>query len=980
MLSPVFPCYPAPIRSVVRECARVFGPRSASVLLFAACLSFATAQTPSPSGTLIPGGGPYPLVSNGPATTVSGDFNGDGKPDVAIYNLVDQSIEVYLGDGAGGFLQPPHKLNLSQPVVGIAAADLNHDGKTDLVVITQLNPTVTLLSELSDGSGNFMAAFSRNIPAPPGTQVPVPPCCTPFIADFNGDGNPDVVMGSSGSAVLLGDGTGGFVLAPSLNLFYQLLAVADFNGDGLTDLLVYDASSHLGYSFILLSDGKGGFRQASPGEPIGGSIAVAGDLNGDGFVDLVSFTESTIEILLGDGKGNFTYLPQSEIDTTVGEMSFADLNGDGILDMLIPAEGGMGGIIQVFLGNGDGTFSSDNVFPVDSNPQQGIVVDLNGDGKADVVFPSLSKLNVLLGAIAPTTFSITTSVPYGGPLTTLRVSAQVTNSPGFATPQGYIQFSADGAVIGRVRAVNGQAEIIQDFPVGTHSLAAAYEGDSRTLPSASAPLSATVTTAARQPQKITFTAPSTATFGLVGLTAYGAESGNPIVMSVLSGPGRIVIQSSGPAGGSPALLTTATGTITIEADLDGNATYAPATPVTRTIVITQASQTIQISPTLPLFNQSVYLDPPIPLQFTASSGLPVVAAVQSGPGVVTNNVLTIQGAGTIVLEATQAGNANYLAAPPFLYTLTVVQASQTITFAPHPFLLPTGTPFAVEASASSGLPVTLSVAGPGQLSGNLLTINGSGGIVTVTATQAGTANLLSAMATTQFSGVSPNQPRIDTVSNGAIGAISEVSGFLFSGETAVGTADSSLPLAGVAASIQDSTGKQTAASLYYVSPTQIDLVIPEGLTPDNSTQATLSIVTSSGQTITNLFWLRLLGPEVYSTGLATRVAPDGSSETFPFLACTSTPCTPAPIGLGPVGTKVYLMFYGTGFRHLSALQNVSATLGGVPAAVISAGAQSPHPGLDQITVLVDPFTGPRLVDFQMLIDNSISNTVQVQFE
>ena len=186
-----------------------------------------------------------------------------------------------------------------------------------------------------------------------------------------------------------------------------------------------------------------------------------------------------------------------------------------------------------------------------------------------------------------------------------------------------------------------------------------------------------------------------------------------------------------------------------------------------------------------------------------------------------------------------------------------------------------------------------------------------------------------------------------------------------------------------------SNGQQFPADLYYVSPTQINLIIPPGV-PFTDT-ITITVKSSAGSaSLTQAFFFGIVSPGIFTAdgsgsgvpaGFAITVNPDGSSSTAPLFQCTANPliCTPVPISLEGPGTKVYLSLYATGVRGLSKLANASATVGGVPAQVVYAGSQGSFPALDQVNLLVDPYTGPRLVDVQFYVDGHTSNVVKVQF-
>lgn len=247
-------------------------------------------------------------------------------------------------------------------------------------------------------------------------------------------------------------------------------------------------------------------------------------------------------------------------------------------------------------------------------------------------------------------------------------------------------------------------------------------------------------------QGITFTAPATpVSYGVTPITivATGGASGNPVVFSVLSGPGTV---------SGNVLTVTGVGTIVVAADQAGNSTYSAAPEVTRSVVVNQASQTIDF--TAPASPQS-YGASPIGLSATANSGLTPTFSIISGPGSISGNTLTMTGEGTIVIAANQAGNANYAAAPQVEQSVVVSLPGQTISFT-APLTEPYGAaPITLTATATSSLTVTFSVlSGPATLSGSTLTFTGAGTVI-VAANQAGNSSYSAASQVTQTITVEP---------------------------------------------------------------------------------------------------------------------------------------------------------------------------------------------------------------------------------
>ena len=247
-------------------------------------------------------GNPFTVVGGQVSGLVMGDFNGDGKPDLATESSLDGTVTVLLGDGTGGFTAVPGgPLKVGAKPQGLAVGDFNRDGWPDLAVAHDFSSNLTLL--LGTGAGRFATA--------PGSPFTVGSRPLPLaVGDFNGDGRLDLAVGNFGGdsvTVLLGNGAGGFTAAPgspfTVGKNPGSLAVADFNGDGKLDLAAGGDPV-----VVLLGDGAGGFT-ASPGSPLRmgtrlNSVAV-GDFNGDGKPDLAiaNFEDSTVTVLLNSFSG-----------------------------------------------------------------------------------------------------------------------------------------------------------------------------------------------------------------------------------------------------------------------------------------------------------------------------------------------------------------------------------------------------------------------------------------------------------------------------------------------------------------------------------------------------------------------------------------------------------------------------------------------------------------------------------------------------
>jgi hypothetical protein len=277
---------------------------------------------------------PSPAVNQYPGGLAVGDFNGDGKPDLAVLNYTGSSVTILLGNGHGEFTAAP-----SSPAVGgnptaIAAGDLNGDGKLDLVVCNFEDGNVSIL--LGNGEGGFTAAASSTVGSQP-LKV--------FLGDLNGDGKLDLVVGTSFAPyvnILLGNGDGTFTEAPTPSAPAPPLGLADVNRDGKLDLVfAYGNPVPVQSSIsVLLGNGNGTFS-AGPTSPqldvlsqFGGVLA---DFNGDGKLDLaaeINYPSNSYDFLLGDGLGTFNLANSNDVSNNgIGPAVAGDFNGDGRLDL-----------------------------------------------------------------------------------------------------------------------------------------------------------------------------------------------------------------------------------------------------------------------------------------------------------------------------------------------------------------------------------------------------------------------------------------------------------------------------------------------------------------------------------------------------------------------------------------------------------------------------------------------------------------------
>jgi len=319
-------------------------------------------------------------LAGGLGSTVTGDFNNDGIPDLAGVAYSDHLVWVYLGKGDGTF-SAGIPLEVGSHPVGIVAKDLNGDGNMDLAVIRDdYDNSGDLVILTGNGDGTFKNPLVYLL-----NYAPYGPTGL-AVGDFNGDGIPDIATCTLGNSVsvMFGSGDGTFqspivLTAGSTNTG---LAASDLNGDGVDDIVV---SSKEAMVSVLLSNGDGTFQPPSDYAYAVGNFMAVGDINNDGIPDVVSGSQlnqgPALTVLLGNGDGTFrpplTYAATDEI----GGVYLADLNGDGFLDVVTPFQWDSGG--SVYLNNGDGTFQPAAPLPI-SCPGGCLMADFNGDGRTDL--------------------------------------------------------------------------------------------------------------------------------------------------------------------------------------------------------------------------------------------------------------------------------------------------------------------------------------------------------------------------------------------------------------------------------------------------------------------------------------------------------------------------------------------------------------------------------------------------------------------
>jgi len=839
---------------------------------------------------------------------------------------------------------------------GIRFADLDRDAIPDLVTVVNITGGAGMISFLKgNGDGTFQQA--RNAPVAgmfPGSFA---------LSDFNGDGMHDMALVRSNEGMVsihLGNGDGTFRAGASAAVPGLVsVTAADFNGDGRFDLSAPTFSQGVA---ILLGNGDGTFR-APVNYPAGRELTyvATGDFNRDGRLDLAvsSAANFLAHILPGNGDGTFRAATSYVLGNDPETLVIADVNadgnpdivaGEGIAELLVGTEDN--GFITVLFGRGDGTFAGAQALEVPSQDATRETsfslasADFNGDGRMDVaVGKSTGHVGLLLGRAGGGLQAGPVLAPPNA-RRAVSITAADFNGDG-RTDLAYADDAGNRAVVlpgsGNAAFQNPLETAITPTP--RHVTAADFNGDGRP--------DLAVTAADRDGVgnvKILLTAANGAPGAPATITA--GDNPDKIAAADLNGDGRadLVVLNRGDLA-----VQTRPGGISVLAG-NGNGTFQPA-----------VNYAAGINP-LAVSVADVNGDrrPDIAVSTSTSLGRFAIALlIGNGNGTFRNAVFltTDFGPGDLAVADFNADGRQDLVISHCCgeVDMTYMLGNGDGTFEPE-----------VHFNGGAEIRSIAAVEIGGDAKPDLFILSGRGNTATV---------LVNTSPARQFVAVSATSGARGPVAPDSI--VAAYGANFTTGTAATQSTDLPLELDGATVTIIEDDGTEHAAPLFFVSPGQVNFLVPALVQPGG---VTVRIRSSTGTQETPLS-IAPVAPGLFTVnadGLAAafilRVAADGTQTVEPVATTDDAGRIVAlPIDFGPATDRLFLQLYGTGIRGRLRLQDVSVTISAVGGGINYAGAQGQFPGLDQVNVLLSrQLVGRGDVEVTLRVEDQLSNVVRLR--
>ncbi len=951
------------------------------------------------------------------------DFNRDGIPDLAFImgarslqtGQVSIILQVFVGRREGGYSAAPSALNFTDgqtTLTDFGAGDLNGDGYPDLAVVGGTGANYRLWLVLSNGaSGGFAAP--REI-----TLTPQPSSLA--LGDYNGDNRPDIIVGTyvaEQPVLYLANQGGGNFAAPralptsTLSSGVTSLEPADIDGDGKLDLFVFRTVPEVA---IYKGDGAG-MLTLQPDlirDPRNGRAI--GDFNGDGRPDFAASDYNEVRIWLNDGAGRFpisSSLPlRFPYSASPPGLLAEDFNGDGRSDLLLLTrntsnEANEG--LLFYLATGGGNFGAPVNYLPYVNGRSGrftmVTSDFTRDGLPDLLLFDYNGVNSTTGLIPIATQPGGTLALQRG----LMFSGNQGSTQSSSSPLATADFNGDGALdLAATRSSGGSLGILYGNGRGEFS----------------------------EPIDVRIEPDNTVNFVLA--RDFNRDGRPDLAVLRASANELRIMLNDGRGGFTPgASLNVRASFNQLEASdfnndgaLDLVARSATDTGLTVFLNNGQASFTpINVSGFLPDGERFTVGD-------FNGDGNGDLAFSESGSGDRKLSIALGDGRGAFAaprslplessLRALTAADVNNDGRTDLLYTLfysnqlVVLLGNKDGTFAaPRATALGLDVFYLAVADVNGdALPDVLAPGVGNNFVGAVLVLQGRGDGTWETPARLndfdapwhvtpadfdnnGTIDLAVARQSSVIGGVLLNQalcvaPRTLVAASAAsyarFQAAPESIASLFGANLAATTQSAgSVPLptqlGGVTVRVRDSAGTERNAPLFFVAPTQINWQVPADLAPG---VATISVANGNDLVATGTLKLAPVAPALFAanaTGegvaaaLIVRAKADGAQTFEPVARFENNRYVPVPIDLSDPREQVVLLLFGAGLRQRSALENVKASLGLLPATPLYVGTTPGLVGLDQINLpLPRTLAGSGEINVWITVDGRTANPVRIK--
>ncbi|MBS1790760.1 MAG: VCBS repeat-containing protein [Acidobacteria bacterium] len=942
-----------------------------------------------------------------PEDLLTGDFNGDGFLDLAIansgYTNSGGLISLYAGNGRGEFANVSN-LHLTSWGGRLASGDFNNDGKLDLATAVPFDGSGVAVA-LGKGDGSFST-----------TLIPIGPIqyrAGIVVTDFNADGKADIALSGENKVIVMrGDGAGGFMRVGNYETGATMpgaLSAGDFSGDGKPDLIVFGQDIDQ-KPILFLNDGAGQFLAGIPLN-ISGSGSdfrnAVGDLNGDGKADL-AFVRRTdqeqrgvsVAFSTGAGFGEPIQIPLSGYGYPVA-LRMADLNGDGKPDVIATED--FGNRISIVLNNGGGTFSVRSIYSGGYFPVASAAGDFDRDGKTDLAVINYDQtLSIITGLgagqfIAPLAFDQADKILRATVLADLNTDAKKDVVVALGNQAGVLVAYGDGAgsfgspktyMAGR----DNSDVVVADFNKDSKPDIVVVGGNLQSAGSVNLLLANAMGEFNLDPRN--FTAGQTpSTVVAADLNGdrnqdlvVGNYGSNDISILMGDGKGNFSTAINIPVGISPSAIGVG------DFNKDGNldlvvANYGESTLSILLgsgsggfIPVTVAVAKAPVSLTVADFNRDNNLD------------LAVIHRDES-----TNKNLYIlmgNGDGSFRLPIKLATENFPISVAAGDFT---GDGKLDLALTEIPFLTNTSSTDHVSLYAGNG---TGNFVRSGSVSvplANYLTagdLNNDGMMDLAVTTRVGISSALSVCTPAPMNTVA----NVSAASYQPLALATDSIAAAFGANLATTTVVApGLPLptelAGTRIVFKDAAGIERAAPLFFVSPFQINYLVPSGMA---SGVATVTVTSGNGQITTGVILITPTLPGLFTAnsdgagppaGYVLRVKSNGAQVIEPLIDYDPAQgrFVPRPINFysdsATQPDQIYLVVFGTGIRNRGSLGSVEAALdGSINAEVLYAAAQGDYVGLDQVNIKLPLIANRPTASLVVVVDGKPSNPVQLKFK